>query len=529
MYNGIDVSFHDSNLLYAEFANSIDFAIVREGSSTNVDSMFKQHVNGFIEAGVKVPAVYHFIYSTTKAQVIEEAKACIANVEKVGLPKTTIMFMDFEYDSVSKALLKGVQLTSYDANLFAKTWCEYMEEHGYVAGVYANKDYYLNWFTDHTLFDRYPLWLCDLNGDPDYPCAVHQYSWLGRHEGALSDLDMDFWFDEDLYNGVNNLQNPKQKEIIAEDVLAVAKGWLGVHEGSGEFYRILNTYNSHTPLARGYAIKPNDEWCDCFVSACAIAAGAVDLIGTEVSCQRHIDIFKEKGIWIEDGNITPLVGDIVVFNWDENSQPNDGWADHIGYVYTVDAAKGVFSTIEGNSNEEVRQRWYDTGDGNIRGFARPKYGKTQSSSSSSSRPKLSTHEVAEQVVAGLWGNGDERRANLSSAGYSYEEIQAEVNKILGGHPSTPTKDPLDVAMDVIAGEYGNGEERKQKLTDLGYDYAEIQRIVNELLNDELVDYNKIVDDVIAGKYGNGEERKRKLEESGYDYKVVQEIVNEKLS
>lgn len=67
------------------------------------------------------------------------------------------------------------------------------------------------------------------------------------------------------------------------------------------------------------------------VSAAFIKAGAVDLIGgTECGVEEHVKLFKKAGIWIEDGTITPEKGDIVVFNWDDATQPNDGYSDHIG-------------------------------------------------------------------------------------------------------------------------------------------------------------------------------------------------------
>ena len=40
---------------------------------------------------------------------------------------------------------------------------------------------------------------------------------------------------------------------------------------------------------------------------------------------------------------------------------------------------------------------------------------------------------------------------------------------------------------------------------------------------------EIADEVILGLWGNGEERKQRLEEDGYDYDAIQEIVNIKLS
>ena len=157
----------------------------------------------------------------------------------------------------------------------------------------------------------------------------------------------------------------------AKQVLDVAKSWIGLNEADGTHKQILDVYNAHKPLARGYKIKTSDSWCDAFVSACAIKAGAVDIIGTEVSCEKHIAIFKEKGIWIEDGSITPKVGDIILYNWDDKTQPNDGWADRIGIVEKINDKS--ITVIEGNKNDKVTRRKIMVGSGLIRGYARPKY------------------------------------------------------------------------------------------------------------------------------------------------------------
>ena len=45
------------------------------------------------------------------------------------------------------------------------------------------------------------------------------------------------------------------------------------------------------------------------------------------------------------------------------------------------------------------------------------------------KPLKSVLEVAQEVIDGKWGDGEERKKRLSDAGYDYESIQAEVNKI----------------------------------------------------------------------------------------------------
>lgn len=44
----------------------------------------------------------------------------------------------------------------------------------------------------------------------------------------------------------------------------------------------------------------------------------------------------------------------------------------------------------------------------------------------------SLDEIAKEVIAGKWGKGSERRANLTDAGYNYALVQARVNEILKG-------------------------------------------------------------------------------------------------
>lgn len=92
-------------------------------------------------------------------------------------------------------------------------------------------------------------------------------------------------------------------------------------------------------------------------------------------------------------------------------------------------------------------------------------------------PDKTIDELAQEVISGLWGNGEERYERLTAAGYDYDAVQKRVNEIL-----YPPLKPLDeVAREVIRGEWGNGEERYRRLTEAGYDYYQVQRRVNEIL------------------------------------------------
>ena len=154
-------------------------------------------------------------------------------------------------------------------------------------------------------------------------------------------------------------------------VLRAAANLVGVTAGSAAHRQLVSDYNSVKPLPVGYTVKNSDDWCDVFVTTVFQREGLSHLIGRECGVERHIQIFKRLGIWNENGLTTPKAGDIITFNWDQNSQQNDGWADHIGIVESVQ--NGIIHTIEGNSNGAVRRQVYRVGHGNIRGFATPRY------------------------------------------------------------------------------------------------------------------------------------------------------------
>lgn len=214
----------------------------------------------------------------------------------------------------------------------------------------------------------------------------------------------------------------------AQDVLNVMRGWLGYSEYNGKFKQIIDLYNSVRPLPRGYAVKYTDEWCDTTVSAAGIKAGAQDIIGRECGCEQHINIFKKLGIWIEDGTVVPKPGYIILYNWGDYSQPNNGVADHIGIVESVSGR--TITVIEGNKNMSVERRSIPVGWGYIRGYAAPKYGT--STVKPPQAPNKTITEIAQDVIKGVYGNGDTRKNAIESMGYNYDEVQKEVNRILKG-------------------------------------------------------------------------------------------------
>ena len=128
--------------------------------------------------------------------------------------------------------------------------------------------------------------------------------------------------------------------------------------------------------------------------------------------------------WFEQRNQLvkiPQAGDIVFFKYSTNNRRTN----HVGLVVSYDGK--VVNTIEGNTSQSsndnggcVMQRNRYS---NIVAYARPKYKAVE---------KKTIEEIAAEVIAGKWGMGNDRRQRLSNAGYDYKEVQDLVNKVLGG-------------------------------------------------------------------------------------------------
>lgn len=151
-------------------------------------------------------------------------------------------------------------------------------------------------------------------------------------------------------------------------------------------------------------------------------------------------------------------------------------------------------------------------------------------------PRKSNDVVADEVINGAWGNGDDRFNRLSRAGYDAQLIQSIVNQKLGGQKApAPAKTPIaTIAAQVIAGAWGNNPDRANRLAAAGYDANAVQAEVNKQMGVGVKPAKKsneqVANEIIAGQggWGNNPERANKLAAAGFDAASVQAIVNKKL-
>lgn len=247
-----------------------------------------------------------------------------------------------------------------------------------------------------------------------------------------------------------------------DDIIRVAKSYIGAVAGSQAHTDIIHIFNTVKPF--GYTAHSSDPWCAEFVSACAIQAFgkklAVKYFPLSAACSYMIAKANDMNIWVESDKYIPAKGDFILYDWDDTgSGDNTNTPDHVGIVEYY--KYGVIHVIEGNYSNRVKRRKIDIDGRYIRGFITPDYERIRPKKSELKDPDI----IIKEVISGEWGNGEQRKKDLKKAGYDYDYIQKEVNRI------------VKLTKDTLAGKYGNGDVRKKSL---GNDYELVQWNINRI-------------------------------------------------
>ena len=144
-----------------------------------------------------------------------------------------------------------------------------------------------------------------------------------------------------------------------DKVLSLAESW------KGQRNKIVDVYNAHKPLARGYTVKYQDALCATYVSALFIELGLTELVPPECGAMQLMRNMQALGRWESPDEHSPASGDLIFFDYQ-----GDGWADHVGLVTEVRGSVVVYSHIPSYSvtvNEVYKFS------GSILGYGYPDY------------------------------------------------------------------------------------------------------------------------------------------------------------
>ena len=216
------------------------------------------------------------------------------------------------------------------------------------------------------------------------------------------------------------------EQEIRNRVVSKAKSYLGCKESDGSHKKIIDLYNSYKPLARGYAVKYTDEWCATFVSAIGITLGYTDIMPTECSCTKMIELYKAKGRWKENDAHIPSPGDIVMYDWQDNGRgDNTGTPDHVGFVVSLNGT--TMTIIEGNKGEAVAYRSLNVNGRYIRGYCLPDYASKATKPTEAATGVLKTTAVNLPVLENKRAGASVKALQglLNGLGYSCGTVDGE--------------------------------------------------------------------------------------------------------
>lgn len=164
-----------------------------------------------------------------------------------------------------------------------------------------------------------------------------------------------------VFNNDGN-ENFDSSQIPNSEIILVAKAQIG-NEGGDKFWQ-------------WYGFKEHVHWCACYVSWCANECGYIDkgIIPKFALCTDGISWFKDKNQWHDRGeSYYPIIGDIIFFDWKDESGNQDGTSDHVGIVTRTDLTSRNIYTIEGNTDNKCAERMYSLDDVQVMGYGTPKY------------------------------------------------------------------------------------------------------------------------------------------------------------
>lgn len=269
---------------------------------------------------------------------------------------------------------------------------------------------------------------------------------------------------------------------------------------SGNKFFITKSKGGYSTCIQG---SPTDSQCNVLSNCVGYACGRFnEIIGAmkypSLNCNAENFIERAKNTYGLEISSVPTLGGIMV--WQKGTLSGNDGAGHVAVVEKIIDSNTIYTSESGyggsafwnSTRRNTNGRWGLGSAYTFRGcIVNPAIGKVVAPTPTPSAKK-SVDEVAKEVIRGEWGNGDERYNRLTNAGYNYNEVQAKVNELLNSNKPTPAPTPsvdiLDLVRKTIRGDFGNGEARRKAL---GSNYGEVQRQVNLNLKNGLTRWDNI--------------------------------------
>lgn len=491
--NGIDISSWQDDLVVSAMG-TCDFVIVKAtGRAGCTNECFRRHADETLAAG-KLLGCYHYARDRGYEGSAEAEADHFISAFKPYVGKA-IPFLDWEAD----ALDLGPN--------WAKRWLDHVKaKTGVTPGIYTSKSVLFS-YDWSSVAKAYPLWVAQYPnyeetgflGEPwtdgwDFGAwsspLIFQYTGTGRIPGYGGHLDLDLFYG--TKDDWRRLCAVAGASAGAREVKEVAISRANVAAQIMEHLCTCPLHGYSQPGRHGTSghcsvktdagvVKVTKGDRDCSSAVCeawelALAGTQYDGLITRYNWTGGMrEMFVGSGLFSwQSVTASAQRGDIYLDEENHTAMALDG--GKIGH-FTGSETGGIDGAPSDQTGRESRIQDYYRGswDGVLHYNGRADVGGAPGGSGSGA-PSGDVSELAERVIAGEFGNGDARRVAL---GDRYDEVQAEVNRILLGGSSGGSYDVDAIARRVIAGEFGNGDERKRRLGDK---YSAVQQRVNEMLS-----------------------------------------------
>ena len=192
-FKGLDVSKYQGTIDWSQVkAAGYDFAMLRAGYGFNtIDPQFQRNASECNRLGIPIGA-YWFCYALNPAIAVQEANGCLNAISGYRLDYPVCY--DIEQDSVNYAAQNGVSITPSLATDIVTAFCNHIEEQGYYAMFYTNKNF-LNTYFPADFSSHFALWYAYYTNTFDGTnCGIWQYTNQGRVPGISGNVDLDIGF-----------------------------------------------------------------------------------------------------------------------------------------------------------------------------------------------------------------------------------------------------------------------------------------------------------------------------------------------
>ena len=228
----IDVSYHNGSIDLSKAKKYIEGIVARCSygwSSGNIDKQWNSNAKQANQLGISLFA-YHFCYARNEQEALKEAQLALTACKNYDVK---VIYYDLEYSDYQGNLTNNMYYK------IAKTFCDYIEQNGYSAGIYANENWFRTkltnsgfsawtlWLANYGSNNGYNNWNNELRYNPFGNVLLHQFT-SNAKKGILKDIEgilssgLDCSYDHGLIKIFGNkVVQDKNKSFIIGDKVRV--------------------------------------------------------------------------------------------------------------------------------------------------------------------------------------------------------------------------------------------------------------------------------------------------------------------